>query len=116
MKLLFDENLSPELVRDLAGEFPESAHVSDLGLRGADDRRIWDHARDHGFTIVSKDTDFRERSFVEGFPPKIVWLDVGNAGTKAIADLVRRDRDRVERFEAQEGTSLLILSGRTDSI
>jgi len=43
---------------------------------------------------VSKDTDFRERSFVEGFPPRIIWLDVGNAGTRSIADLLRRERHR----------------------
>ena len=60
--------------------------------------------------IVSKDTDFRERSYVEGFPPKIIWLDVGNAGTVAIAELLRRERQRIERFEKQEKTSLLILS------
>jgi len=59
---------------------------------------------------VSKDTDFRDRSFVEGFPPKIIWLDVGNAGTAAIESLLRRERARIERFERLQGTSLLILS------
>jgi predicted nuclease of predicted toxin-antitoxin system len=37
--------------------------------------------------IVSKDTEFREQSYLEGFPPKIIWLVVGNAGTGAIAQL-----------------------------
>lgn len=60
--------------------------------------------------IVSKDTDFRERSYVAGFPPKIIWLDVGNAGTAAIAELLRRERQRIEDFAKQEETSLLILS------
>jgi hypothetical protein len=50
--------------------------------------------RAQGLLIVSKDTDFRERSYVEGFPPKIIWLDVGNAGTAAIAELLRRERHR----------------------
>ena len=45
--------------------------------------RFWEYAHKEGFAIVSKDTDFRERSYVEGAPPKVVWLDVGNAGTKA---------------------------------
>ncbi len=94
----------------LASEYPGSAHVREVGLRGADDRRIWDYCRAQGFAIVSKDTDFRERSFVEGFPPKIVWLDVGNAGTTIIADLLRREHQRVEAFEKQDETSFLILS------
>ena len=63
-----------------------------------------------GYLIISKDTDFRERSYVEGFPPKIIWLDVGNAGTEAIAELLRRERPRIELFEKQDETSLLILS------
>ena len=59
-----------------AHEFPGSAHVSAGGLRAAEDRQIWEHARMHDLVIVSKDADFRERSYVEGFPPKIIWRDV----------------------------------------
>ena len=59
---------------------------------------------------MSKDTDFRERSYLEGAPPKIVWLDVGNAGTKAIEGLLRREHDRIERFVESEESSVLILS------
>ena len=110
MRLLFDENLSHKLVGILADEFPSCAHVRHIGLRAAEDGQIWDHARKQVVVIVSKDTDFRERSYVEGFPPKIIWLDVGNAGTLAIAELLRRERQRIEHFEKQEETSLLILS------
>jgi len=110
MKLLFDENLSPRLVEALASEYPDSVHVRHAGLLGCADALVWDHARDHGFAIVSKDTDFRERSFVEGAPPRIVWLDVGNAGTAAIVDLLRRKQARVAAFGSQSEASLLILS------
>lgn len=72
MKLLFDENVSHRLPESLANEYPGSMHVRTVGLRGADDRRIWDYSRDQGFAIVSKDTDFRERSYVDGAPPKVV--------------------------------------------
>ncbi|MBI4318189.1 MAG: DUF5615 family PIN-like protein [Chloroflexi bacterium] len=95
MKLLFDENLSPRLVEQLASDYADSAHVEGVGLRGAEDQRVWDFARTNGLTIVSKDTDFRERSFAEGFPPKVIWLDVGNSGTRAIATLLKRERTRV---------------------
>jgi predicted nuclease of predicted toxin-antitoxin system len=108
--LLFDANVSHKLVGRLAKEYPGSAHVRDVGLRGAEDHQIWDHARGHGFAIVSKDTDFRERSYVEGFPPKIIWLDVGNAGTAEIAALLLSERERVERFATLDEISVLILS------
>lgn len=110
MKLLFDENVSPKLPHMLANEYPGSVHIREVGLRGAEDRQIWDCSRAQGFAIVSKDADFRERSFVEGFPPKVIWLDVGNAGTTMIAGLLRRERQRVEAFEKQDETSFLILS------
>ncbi len=116
MKLLFDENLSPALAQALARDHPGSSHVRSEGILGAADDRVWAHAREEGFAIVSKDTDFRERSLVEGFPPKIVWLDVGNIGTEAILELLRRERDRLERFAEDEEASLLILSMEGNSI
>ena len=42
MKLLFDENLSPRLCRLLADIYPDSAHVRDIGLRGAEDEPVAD--------------------------------------------------------------------------
>lgn len=110
MKLLFDENVSPQLPQMLANEYPGSVHVWRVGLRGFSDQQIWDYAKAGRFAIVSKDTDFRERSFVESFPPKVIWLDVGNSGTSMIAALLRRNCKRVEKFEEQDETSVLILS------
>ncbi len=116
MKLLFDENLSPKLVGNLVLEFPESNHIRNVGLKGKADEQIWNFAKAQGFAIVSKDTDFRERSFVEGSPPKIIWLDVGNAGTDEITILLLNERQRIEKFNSQAESSLLILSIYNPSI
>jgi predicted nuclease of predicted toxin-antitoxin system len=40
VKLLFDENLSPKLVRALADIYPGSAHVHECGLGSADDLAV----------------------------------------------------------------------------
>jgi predicted nuclease of predicted toxin-antitoxin system len=64
LKLLFDENLSPRLVRAFANEFPGSSHVTSIGLAGASDQAIWEHAQAHRFAIISKDDDFRSLSLV----------------------------------------------------
>lgn len=77
---------------------------------------MWAYAQAHGFAIVSKDTDFRERSYLDGFPPKIIWLDVGNAGTVTIASLLRSELERVDRFGTLEETSVLILSIGTSAV
>jgi predicted nuclease of predicted toxin-antitoxin system len=44
VKLLFDENVSYKLVAELASDYPGSAHVRDVGLKGVDDGLIWDYA------------------------------------------------------------------------
>jgi predicted nuclease of predicted toxin-antitoxin system len=100
VRLLFNANLSPRLIVLLADDYLGSEHVRNAGLVGATDRQIWEYALAHGFAIVSKDIDFRERSFVEGAPPKAVWLDVGNAGTATIAHLLRQEHRRVLAFDA----------------
>lgn len=110
MRLLFDENLSPKLPSLLVEEFSDSVHVREVGLVGAEDSAIWEFAKTGGFTIVSKDTDFRERSFVDGFPPKVIWLDAGNSGTAAIAQLVRNEWSRITTFGGDPESSLLVLA------
>ncbi len=55
MKLLFDENLSHRLVSLLADLFPNSVHVRNIGLKAADDIRVWDFAKVDDLIIVSKD-------------------------------------------------------------
>ncbi len=66
MNLLFDQNLSRSLVVRLRDVFPDSEHVAALGLDTATDREIWDYAREHGYLIASKDSDFRQLAFLYG--------------------------------------------------
>lgn len=110
MKLLFDENLSPRLVQAVEPEYPGSAHVRTLGLRGATDSAIWERARQEAYAIASKDNDFRQLSFLHGAPPKVIWLSVGNAGTEAILRFLRNQRVEIQAFEADTEASLLVLT------
>ena len=109
MKLLFDENLSPTLVSRLATEFPGSRHVEDLGLRGRSDEDIWAYARAEGFTIVSKDNDFRQMAVLQGPPPKVIWLSIGNVGSRFIAELIARRASLIGAFIESADESLLVL-------
>ena len=109
MKLLFDQNLSPGLPRFLADLFPNSVHVRQIGLREAPDSLIWDYARQNGFAIVSKDSDFQSRSLLYGGPPKFVWLRVGNCSVKSIQELLRRHAQTLLAFDADPAQACLIL-------
>ena len=63
MKLLFDQNVSPWLCRALADLLSDSVHVREVGLCEADDTVIWQYASRHGFAIITKDADFRQRLY-----------------------------------------------------
>ncbi|MFO7641754.1 MAG: DUF5615 family PIN-like protein [Candidatus Competibacteraceae bacterium] len=112
MKLLLDENLSPRLPALLGDLYPGSQQVEQAGLRGATDSTVWEYAKTGGYVLVSKDNDFRQRSFQYGAPPKVVWLSVGNGGTSLILRLLRASRDEIEAFVAMPEAALLILSAR----
>ncbi len=109
MKLLFDQNLSPQLSRLLQDIYPGSVHVGEVGLRDSGDSRIWDYAKLNGFTIVSKDSDFQQRSLLYGFPPKFIWLRVGNCRAKLIEELLRRHSAAIHTFEQDPIKSHLML-------
>lgn len=109
MKLLFDQNLSPRLTRMLADIYPESIHVREIGLRDADDLVIWQYARAQGFVIVSKDSDFQQRSLLHGAPPKFIWLRVGNCTVKTIESLLRRYSAAIHTFDLNDSKSHLML-------
>ena len=111
MKLLFDENLSFKLVASLADAFPGSTHVELVHLRGAPDEAVWKHARAYGFTLVSKDDDFRHLSLLNGAPPKVVWLQVGNLSTVELGELLRAQKSALEAFEQSPVESLLVVAG-----
>jgi predicted nuclease of predicted toxin-antitoxin system len=78
-------------------------------LGSSDDEAIWQYARDNGFTIISKDSDFQERSVLRGHPPKVVWLRATNCTTALIENLLLTASPLVTRFIQEDEESCLIL-------
>jgi predicted nuclease of predicted toxin-antitoxin system len=109
MKLLFDQNLSPRLPRLLSDLYAESVHVREVGLRDADDNVIWEYAKQRRLVIVSKDSDFQQRSLLRGSPPKFIWLRVGNCPVQTIEVLLRRHSVTIHTFNLDETKSHLML-------
>ncbi|MFZ0964277.1 MAG: DUF5615 family PIN-like protein [Terriglobia bacterium] len=110
MKLLLDQNLSPRLLRTLEAVYPGSSHVRLVGLRDADDAVVWEFARDHGFIIVSKDSDFHQRSFLFGFPPKVIWIRRGNCPTADIEKVFAEHQSSILDFCEDDLHAFLALS------
>lgn len=110
MKLLFDENLSPKLPRLLTTQFPGSLHLRDCGLKGATDEEIWEYARANGFVVVSKDSDFYQRSLFYGSPPKFVWLRIGNCTRDDLVALLTIHEQEILALDSDPFESVLVLS------
>ena len=108
--LLFDENLSESLVRRLGDTYPNALHVRTLGYGGALDPVVWELAQARDAVLVSRDEDFRAMSVLHGPPPKVVWLNVGNARTARVAVLLRASQASIERLVADPEESYLALT------
>jgi predicted nuclease of predicted toxin-antitoxin system len=110
VKLLFDENLSPKLSVRLAALYPDSTHVSRVGLERADDASVWQYARDHSFSVVTKDAAFEEISLRLGSPPKLVWLRRGNCSVDDTAQMLGVNAEAVRVFLEHSQNSVLVIT------
>ena len=109
MRLLLDQNLSPRLLTVLGDLYPGSTHVREIGLQAADDDTVWRYAAERGFAIVSKDADFHERSFLRGYPPKVIWIRRGNCSTDEVTAILRDHHAEMLAFEGDEEGAFLAL-------
>jgi predicted nuclease of predicted toxin-antitoxin system len=92
--LLIDENLPASLAATLP--IPCS-HATDLGKQPTD-RQIWDYARERNWNIITRDTDFFDRLLLDGPPPKVIWVRLGNDLQKIAHDLILRQKQLGDRL------------------
>ncbi|OQX23045.1 MAG: hypothetical protein BWK80_28055 [Desulfobacteraceae bacterium IS3] len=107
--LLFDQNMSPSLVKRLADMYPCSVHVGMIGLGTAFDKTVWEYARNHNFMIVTKDADFSELAALSGFPPEIIWIRRGNCSTRDMEMLLRKNHLAVGALSDDPNMGILTL-------
>ena len=109
MKLLLDENLSDRIIAQIIDLYPDSEHVKTVGLMNIDDKVIWEYAKTHNFVLVSKDSDFHQRSLLYGHPPKFIYLRIGNNPTSKIVQILREQFNIIVQFYNEKLESILIL-------
>jgi predicted nuclease of predicted toxin-antitoxin system len=107
--LLIDENLPKSLVKVLEPHFPGSVHVKQLQLTEKEDTDLWQYAKQHGFSIISKDKDFQQMSVLRGSPPKVIWLRMGNNPASRVIELLNQEMTTIKHFMGHANRSLLIL-------
>ncbi len=108
MRLLIDENISWRLKRSLPqwNIFPANEIISPNKIT---DTNIWQYAKINNHTILTFDEDFVELHNLYSYPPKIIWLRMGNASTQEIAQrLIQLQTTIVSFIEDKESGVLEI--------
>ena len=62
--------------------------------------RLWAEARAHGYTIITKDSDFSDAQRHPGPPPQTVRLRIGNANPAQLEAYIREHAVEIEAFVA----------------
>lgn len=92
MKLLLDNNLSPQLRDLLAPDGFEIEHIRDHGLRAASDPEVLALARERGQVLVSADTDFGQLLYASGdHAPSVVIMRTTDTRRPAAQARLLRD-------------------------
>jgi len=107
MKLLFDNNISHKLVARISDIFPNSTHVMTINLDESEDDKIWEHAKENDFISVTKDADFNEISLLKGFPPKVVWIRIGNCKIADIEKIIRNNNIVINEFYRNQNSGII---------
>jgi predicted nuclease of predicted toxin-antitoxin system len=92
MKIWLDAQLPPALARWFQ-EQPwdiKAVAVRDIGLRDASDPEIFAKARAAGAVVMTKDQDFVRLLEVQGPPPQVIWLRLGNTSTGALKEVLSK--------------------------
>lgn len=61
------------------------------------DGQIWEYAKQHNLTIISKDSDFSNRILFSEPPPKVMHIRFGNLRMKAFLKLLQDAGTRLLR-------------------
>ena len=61
---------------------------------------------------MTKDDDFRQRSFVRGAPPQVIWTKLCNCSTVEVEAALRGRHADVLAFAADPAAALLVIARR----
>ena len=95
---MFDQNISHRILHFLDIRYYYSSTVKKEGLIDAQDKDIWEFAKQHSYIIVTQYSDFNDLNFLYGFPPKKNWLLTGNLTTKRIAQILDEYTIKISKF------------------
>ena len=83
-RFLIDAQLPPGLAVHLRERGHVAEHVNRVRFGGTSDLAIWNYAKQHRATLITKDPDFIALARRELPGPQVVWVRIGNIANEAL--------------------------------
>jgi predicted nuclease of predicted toxin-antitoxin system len=110
VNLLFDQNISPKIIKTLPKDFSNSCqHVRCAGLEDTADFDIFSYAKNQNYSIVTFDADFVDLNALYGTPPKVIYLNTGNLTTRNIIELLQNNFLKITQYLNSDSDEILEL-------
>jgi predicted nuclease of predicted toxin-antitoxin system len=70
-------------------------HVFDIN-DSMSDEEIWEYAKEHDLTIITKDADFSIKALFKKPPPRVIHLRIGNMKLNALYEFINKNWSEIE--------------------
>ena len=89
MRIWIDAQMSPAIAAWISTNYAVSAvAIRDLGLRDAEDKEIFEAARQEKAVVMTKDSDFVLLLDKLGPPPQVIWVTCGNTSNGRLKEVL----------------------------
>ena len=89
MRIWIDAQMSPAIATWISSNYAVSAvAIRDLGLRDAEDKEIFEAARQENAVVMTKDGDFVLLLDRQGPPPQVILVTCGNTSNGRLKEIL----------------------------
>lgn len=106
--LLLDQMLPLRLCSSLKDVLGDITHVKQVGLSESDDADVFAYERKHNLSVVTKDSDFQSLLALNGSPPRVIWIRIGNATVDELESLLRKSAPEIAEFHNTDVACLIL--------
>lgn len=95
-KVLCDVHIALKVVRFFESKGYEAKHINDI-LDGCytKDSAISRYANENGFTVMTKDADFKNSHLLESTPARLLKISLGNIPTNRLIKILDANLDEI---------------------
>jgi predicted nuclease of predicted toxin-antitoxin system len=89
MRIWVDAQMSPAIATWITSNYAVTAvAIRELGLRDAEDKEIFEAARQEKTVVMTKDSDFMLLLDKLGPPPQVIWVTCGNTSNARLKEIL----------------------------